>query len=130
MGVEAIGGLFFRAADPDALSAWYREILGVGGGCAAEEVNGEAEDWCWRTAGGPVVFAPFSQDSDYFPANRQFMLNLRVTGMNELLSRLRQAGVEVETRSEWDTPETGKFARIHDPEGNPIELWQMPGSSG
>jgi glyoxylase I family protein len=23
-----------------------------------------------------------------------------------------------------DSPETGRFARIHDPEGNPIELWE------
>jgi predicted enzyme related to lactoylglutathione lyase len=39
---------------------------------------------------------------------------------------LRDAGVEVITNAEWDTPETGKFARIYDPEGNPIELWEPP----
>ena len=33
MPVLGIGGLFFRAADPDALSAWYREHLNVGAGC-------------------------------------------------------------------------------------------------
>ncbi|MCS6758438.1 MAG: VOC family protein, partial [Candidatus Devosia euplotis] len=32
------------------------------------------------------------------------------------------AGIAVEPRAEQDTPETGRFARIHDPEGNPIEL--------
>ena len=33
------------------------------------------------------------------------------------------------TKAEWDaTPEIGRFARIHDPEGNPIELWE-PASS-
>ena len=37
---------------------------------------------------------------------------------------LREAGIEVETRAEWDAPEVGRFARIHDPEGNPIELWE------
>ena len=25
---------------------------------------------------------------------------------------------------EWDAPGVGRFARIHDPEGNPIELWE------
>ena len=32
--------------------------------------------------------------------------------------------VEVITNPEWDMPGVGRFARIHDPEGNPIELWQ------
>lgn len=33
--VLGIGGLFFRARDPDALNAWYRDHLGVGAGCSA-----------------------------------------------------------------------------------------------
>ena len=33
------------------------------------------------------------------------------------------------TEAEWDaTPEIGKFARKHDREGNPIELWEPPAS--
>ena len=39
---------------------------------------------------------------------------------------LREAGIAVETRAEWDQPEVGRFARLHDPEGNAIELWQPP----
>ena len=27
---------------------------------------------------------------------------------------------------EWDSLEVGRFARIHDPEGNAIELWEPP----
>ena len=42
------------------------------------------------------------------------------------MAALTAAGIAVETRAEWDTPETGRFARIADPEGNPIELWQPP----
>ncbi|MDX0760655.1 VOC family protein, partial [Sinorhizobium medicae] len=26
-------------------------------------------------------------------------------------------------RNEWSS-EAGRFARIHDPEGNPVELWE------
>jgi predicted enzyme related to lactoylglutathione lyase len=129
MGVEAIGGVFFRAADPEALSAWYRDVLGVGAGCSADP-SAKAAEWCWQTSGGPVVFAPFPQDSDYFPSDRRFMLNLRVTGLDELLGDRRVVGIGVETRAEWDTPETGRFARIQDPEGNPIELWEMPTGPG
>jgi predicted enzyme related to lactoylglutathione lyase len=125
MGVEAIGGLFFRAKDPEALATWYKERLGIGAGCDATG-SGEPAEWAWKTAGGPVVFAPFKQSTDYFAADKQWMLNLRVTGIDTLLDSLREAGVAIITKPEWDTPEVGRFARIHDPEGNPIELWEPP----
>ncbi len=118
MGVTGIGGLFFRARDPDALAARYAEYLGIGG------------EWgMWPQQAGMTVFAPFKADSDYFPADRQWMLNLRVDGLDALLDTLRAAGVEVITKDDWDGIETGRFARIHDPEGNPIELWQ-PAAEG
>ena len=116
MPVTGIGGLFFRARDPEALKGWYSEQLGVGGG-----------DWgLWEQQAGTTVFSPFKADTDYFAADRQWMLNLRVTQLDELLERLRGAGVEVTTKAEWDDPSVGRFARIHDPEGNPIELWEPP----
>lgn len=127
MGVLGIGGLFFRARDPEALGAWYRDHLGVGAGCAAKGAEaGEPSPWFWTIQGGPVVFQPFRADSDYFPADKQYMLNLRVSGIDDLIASLRAAGIAVETRAEWDAPETGRFARIHDPEGNAIELWEPP----
>lgn len=126
MTVTGIGGFFFRARHPEKLSQWYRDHLGIGPGCAANGA-GEPLEWAWRTLGGPVVFAPFAQDSDYFAADRQWMLNLRVTALDPLIERLRASGIEVVTKDEWDVPETGRFARIHDPEGNAVELWEMPG---
>ncbi|WP_448660064.1 VOC family protein [Sphingomonas sp. CJ99] len=125
MGVLGIGGVFFRARDPDALSAWYREHLNIGAGCVAEGA-GEPNDWVWQTLGGPVVFAPFRADSDYFAADKAFMINLRVTDLEGMCERLNASGIAVETRAEWDSPEAGSFARIHDPEGNAIELWEAP----
>ncbi len=126
MGVLGFGGYFFRSPNPEAASAWYREHLNVGGGCSG--TNEPASDqWSWMAAGGATVFAPFAADTDYFPANRQCMLNFRVSRLDELLGKLRASGIAVETRAEWDSPATGKFARIHDLDGNPIELWQMPG---
>ena len=78
----------------------------------------------WETQAGPSVFAPFAADTEYFPANRQWMLNLRVDDLDGLCAMLRAAGIAVTTNPEWDMPGVGRFARIHDPEGNPIELWQ------
>ncbi|UVO52305.1 VOC family protein [Sphingomonas sp. SUN019] len=125
MPVLGIGGLFFRSRDPDALNAWYRDHLGVGAGCNATG-EGEPDEWFWQVQGGPVVFAPFKADTDYFAADKQFMINLRVTDLDGLLASLRAAGIAVETRVEWDAPETGRFARIHDPESNAVELWEPP----
>ena len=114
MGVNGIGGFFFRAQDPKALAAWYAEHLGVGG-----------DDWgLWDQQAGQTVFSPFAADTDYFPAEKQFMLNFRVEGLDALKAALEAKGVAVITNPEWDMPEVGRFARIHDPEGNAIELWE------
>lgn len=125
MPVVGLGGFFFRARDPEALATWYREMLGVGGGCGTD-AQGQPSPWFWYPEAGPVVFQPFAATTDYFAADKQAMLNLRVIDLDGLLEQLHAAGVAIETRAEWDTPETGRFARIHDPEGNPIELWELP----
>jgi catechol 2,3-dioxygenase-like lactoylglutathione lyase family enzyme len=125
MPVKGIGGLFFRARDPEALSAWYKDHLGVGPGCNGAG-EGEANEWLWMTQGGPVVFAPFKDSTDYFAADKAFMINLRVEGLDAMLDGLRAAGIEIITKPDWDHPDTGRFARIHDPEGNAIELWEPP----
>jgi len=126
MGVLGMGGLFFRSKDPESLAAWYKEHLGIGGGCVAEGVENEPNEWVWFLKGGPMVFQPFKADSDYFAADKAFMINLRVTRLDEMLERLRAAGVEVITKPEWEDPTLGRFARIHDPEGNAVELWEQP----
>ena len=95
MAVLGIGGLFFRARDPEALASWYKEHLNVGAGCAAPGA-GAPQEWVWTAQGGPVVFAPFAADTDYFPADKSFMLNLRVSDLAQLLDRLSGAGIAVE----------------------------------
>jgi catechol 2,3-dioxygenase-like lactoylglutathione lyase family enzyme len=125
MPVQGIGGLFFRSSDPEGLAGWYRDHLGVGAGCVADGA-GEPDQWAWKTSGGPVVFTPFRQDSDYFAADKAFMINFRVSDLDDLLARLHESEIAVITKPEWDDPSVGRFARIHDPEGNAIELWEAP----
>ena len=125
MPVVGMGGYFFRSKDPEKLKAWYREHLGVGGGIGTDE-RGETNPYCWYHDGGPMVFEPFDEASDYFPAEKQAMVNLRVRDLAGLVERLRAAGIEVITKPEWEATEAGSFVRIHDPEGNPIELWEPP----
>lgn len=115
-----IGGLFFRARDPAGLAQWYTETLGI-----------NPVPNAWRQAAGPTVFAPFAADTEYFGrAEQQWMINFRVADLDAMIAQLEVAGIAVETREEWDS-EAGRFARIHDPEGNPIELWEAsPAAAG
>jgi predicted enzyme related to lactoylglutathione lyase len=128
MPVLGIGGVFFRAKDPAAQKAWYREHLGVGAGMGTDDA-GESNAWVWYAKGGATVFEPFRAETDYFPAAQQVMLNLRVSDLDGLITSLRAAGIEVITKPEWDSPEVGRFARVHDPEGNAVELWE-PAAEG
>ncbi len=113
--VTGIGGVFFRAADTKAVVAWYKEHLDM-------EIGGEN---FWNQEAGPTVYAPFKADTDYFgDKEQQWMVNLRVNDMDALVAKLKAKGINVEMRDEWQTPELGKFARIHDPAGTPIELWE------
>lgn len=118
--VTGIGGFFFRAADPQGLAAWYEKHLGI------SDISREV----WKQQAGPTVFAPFSRDTDYFGrAGQQWMINFRVDDLDAAMADLKAAGIAVETRAEWDS-EVGRFCRIHDPEGNPIELWQPTRAAG
>jgi predicted enzyme related to lactoylglutathione lyase len=121
MPVVGMGGYFFRAHDPDALKAWYRDHLGVGAGCGTD-ADGQSNQWVWFHQGGPMVFEPFKHDSDYFAADRTAMVNLRVDDLDSLLTSLKTAGIEISREETMDG--VGRFARVHDPEGNPIELWE------
>lgn len=114
MSVTGIGGFVFRAKDPNALRDWYITHLGVG-----SEAHG-----AWDTQAGPSVFAPLREDTGAIPDGRDWMLNLRVDDLDGLCESLRVAGIEVVTNPDWDAPGVGRFARIVDPEGNPVDLWE------
>ena len=118
--VLGIGGIFFRARDPQQLSRWYTDNLGI-----------DILDAVWHQQPGPTVLAPFEHDTDYFGRpEQQWMINFRVANLEAMISQLRERGIAVETRAEWDS-QIGRFARIHDPEGNPIELWEpAPAAAG
>jgi predicted enzyme related to lactoylglutathione lyase len=116
--VTGIGGVFFRARDPEALMAWYAEHLGLD--------PGEGGSVLFRAgAGDATVWAPFSQDTEYFGGPAQWMVNFRVSDLDAMLQQLRHAGVEVEDKTE--DYDYGRFGWARDPEGNRIELWEPTG---
>ena len=113
--VAGIGGVFFRARDPDALRAWYAEHLGI-----------EMEDFgtvFTADAGDQTVWAPFPADTEYFgDGGQQLMVNFRVANLDAMLAQLRAAGVSVD--DDVHEMEFGRFGWATDLEGNRIELWQ------
>jgi glyoxylase I family protein len=115
--VTGIGGFFFRARDPKALEQWYQDHLGIS--VTPQKIN----DPVWTQQAGPTVFSPFPENTKYFgdPA-KQFMINFRVSDLDKMTAQLEAAGITVKV--DPTTYPNGRFAHIHDPEGNPIELWQ------
>lgn len=123
--VLGVGGIFFKAKDPAALKAWYREHLGL-----PTDDHGET---MFPTQGDPgpcLVWAPFPADTTYFePSKAPFMINFRVRDLHAMLAQLRAAGVAVEDRVLEEA--YGKFGWVMDPEGNRVELWEaMGGEAG
>ena len=112
--ITGIGGFFFRSKDPKALKEWYINMLGV-----------DVQEMVWQQQAGPTVFEPFKQDTDYWSGDKQWMLNFRVANLKSLIQDLEGKGITVVQKEEWNSiPEYGTFARIEDPEGNPLELWE------
>jgi predicted enzyme related to lactoylglutathione lyase len=119
--VIGVGGVFYKASDPDALRAWYERVLGI-----------EMQDWGGTVfLPGPMAAQPgagtvlsfFPADTDYFaPSEKPFMVNLAVDDLAGILARAGEQGVEP-VRSFDDQP-NGRFAHIVDPEGTTIELWE------
>jgi len=118
--VEGIGGFFFRAKDPKKLAEWYEANLGV---ARVPQSSGATP---WRTSAGTTAFAPFKEDTSYFGNPRlQWMINFRVGNLDKMVAQLRERGITVDVDSE--VYPNGRFARLSDPEGNPIQLWQPAG---
>jgi catechol 2,3-dioxygenase-like lactoylglutathione lyase family enzyme len=119
--VTGIGGIFFKANNPDELREWYRKHLGI-----------ESESWGFafrwpddpQTDGGTTAWSIFPANTKYFaPSDKPFMINFRVADIHSLVANLRDEGVQVD---KIDESEFGKFCWVSDPEGNRVELWEPP----
>jgi predicted enzyme related to lactoylglutathione lyase len=121
--VIGFGGVFFKAQDPLALGAWYKEHLGV----PAEQWGAmfELNAVLTKAPGAYNIWAPFKETSAKMaPSTKPFMFNFIVADLHGLLAELKAKGIEQIAEPQDD--EYGKFGWILDPEGNKIELWQPP----
>jgi predicted enzyme related to lactoylglutathione lyase len=120
--ITGIGGVFLKSkADSAALAAWYQKHLGM----QLEDFGGAVLKWPDDKADdkGLTVWHLADKDSQWFsPSESSFMINYRVDDLAEMLTQLRESGVEIVGGPE--SHENGKFAWIMDPEGNKVELWE------
>jgi predicted enzyme related to lactoylglutathione lyase len=117
--VLGIGGVFFKARDPQALAAWYGEHLGV------PVDAGQTYGMFTGDVGDQTVWSSFAADTKYFGRDEaSFMLNYRVKNLDAMLAQLRAAGAVVDERVE--NYSYGRFGWANDPEGNRFELWEPP----
>jgi predicted enzyme related to lactoylglutathione lyase len=115
--VTGIGGFFFRATDPKGLAEWYERHLGV-----TRTPQSYSEE-PWRQDGGSTVFGPFAANTKYFGRpTQQWMINFRVRDLGAMVAQLKRANIAVDVDSQ--VYPNGRFARLEDPEGNPIQLWE------
>lgn len=119
--VTGIGGVFFRANDPVALARWYMDKLGV------DPVPSDYGQKAWTQEAGPTAFAPFPKDTTFGKKGQGWMINFRVNNLDAMVAQLRESGEKVTVDPQLYP--NGRFARLHDPDGNPIELWE-PKRSG
>ena len=112
--VTGIGGIFFKARDPNALREWYRKHLGL-----------DIQSWgglAFDASPGVTAWSIFPESSKHFePSTAPFMINYRVDDLAGLVDAIRAGGWAVER---VDSSDEGTFAWLMDPEGNRIELWE------
>jgi hypothetical protein len=89
--------------------------------CAGE--NSLAGTFCGALGAVRTVWAPFAEDTDYWPAAKQGMVNFTVGDLDAMLAQLRDAGAEVDEKVEI-MDGIGRFGWAFDPEGNRFELWE------
>lgn len=118
--VTGIGGIFFKCADVEKTKQWYKKHLGLdvdSYGCtfwsSSEATAGETtQQW-----------SPFKSDTSYFGnSGQEFMINYRVHDLQELLSELKGASVNV--IGDVERYDYGDFAWIEDCDARKVELWQ------
>lgn len=119
--VLGVGGVFFKAEDPQATRDWYARVLGIEfdswGGVVFLPQDAAAHP------GAGTVFSPFDAATDYFaPSEERFMINLMVDDLAAMLERCSRNGVEPILHMPNEA--NGHFAHIMDPDGRKIELWE------
>lgn len=116
--ILGVSALVLYANDPAALAQWYEKWLGITTIENADDGNwyGEIDDY---HTGLTFQFAIFKAAQPLAANARGALVTYRVDDYDVFVSGLERAGIAVERSTE----KYGRFARLRDPEGNPLELF-------
>jgi len=121
--VLGVGGVFFKAKDPEALGQWYQKHLGIP---IDPSWGGAAFTPDQMPDHGATIWVPFKANTDYFdPANQTHMINLVVDDLHKALTQVKEGGAELV--GDTQNFDYGFFGWFLDPEGNKVELWEPKG---
>ncbi|MEO1101405.1 MAG: VOC family protein [Pseudomonadota bacterium] len=121
--VIGLGGIFFLCKDVEATRGWYTRTLGIEMNDFGGAMFLHADSARHFPKGAMTIWSPFQGDSDYFkPSASDFMMNLMVDSLDEVVAKLEAEGVPLEGER-MDEP-YGRFAWVMDPDGRKIELWE------
>lgn len=117
--IIGLGGIFFKAKNPQQLAAWYKKYLGLNtlewsGAIFMPEEN--------KNSNACNIWALHDEKTDYFaPSTKNFMVNFIVDDIEKLVENLKAQNLEI---GDIQSHEQGKFSWIIDPENNKVELWE------
>ena len=122
--IANIGGTFIYSKDPQKLAEWYRDNLGI--------TYEHSEDY--KAFYASLFYKDINTNKKSYIAwsilenknrpdlkEKVFCINYRVYHLEKLVKNLKSKRIKVKGTEEY--PE-GKFAWIHDPDGNIVELWE------
>jgi catechol 2,3-dioxygenase-like lactoylglutathione lyase family enzyme len=116
--IVGLNAIILYANDAAALARWYEKTLGLATLENADDGNfyGEIDD---LHSGFTFQFAIYPAKQQLAPGARGLMVNYRVDDFDAFVAHLERSGEKVERSRE----DYGRFARLRDPEGNPVEIW-------
>ncbi len=120
--VLGIGGVFFKSPDPRRLCAWYSKTLGI-------HVDPDQTFSVFKPGDFPkegyTVWSAFKATTDYFePSKQEFMMNLIVDDLDGAIAQVKEGGGTIV--GDIQQMDYGRFGWILDPDGNKVELWEIP----
>lgn len=123
MEVKHLGGLFIYTNQIEKMAEWYKQAFKL---TYDYEQAGSLHlrSFYYNETDGDkryLVFSLAKAESELPSGPKSFVLNLRVSSMDEALAYLKDAGIDHEKEQ---VHEQGRFAWLTDPDGNRVEIWE------
>ena len=123
-----VGGVFFKAQDPEALARWYHQWLHLPFDMDHPEWGASFKPDT-MPPGSLTVFSMFPANTTYLnPSTKDAMFNFIVDDLDGALAQVKEGGATLV--DEIQNEPYGRFGWFLDPEGNKIELWEPKADGG